>query len=130
MTSEQNKAPPSKAPKITPAYKVVLSGLSENSFGCGTFKKTVWHGLVIEDFKVGRLQRKAGEFLCSPKSRPFDNGFPSHNLERAPEINCASCKALLAGRAVEIVPYADVPWKKGNIERPDSAAIAKATGAA
>jgi len=86
--------------KISAAYKVVLSGLSEHSFGCGTFKRTVWHALVLEDYGDGRFKRKRSDFLCSPKSRPFDTGFKS-GKDINPKINCKSCQRILEKRAFE-----------------------------
>lgn len=84
--------------KYTPAYKVVLSGLSENSFGCGTFKRTVWHAQLTEDYSRGRLQRKAGDFLCAKLTRStFDVETANEgHLSRGAKVNCKSCLAIIA----------------------------------
>lgn len=89
--------------KIAPAHKVVLSGLSENSWGAGTYKRTVWHALVMEDFDGGRMKRKKKDFLCTPKSRPFDTGFPHQSSQTVPKVNCKSCAAILARVQHEII---------------------------
>lgn len=52
--------------KFSMDIKERLSGLSANSSGNGTVKNTVLHVVLKEDYKEGRLQRKAGDFLCSP----------------------------------------------------------------
>lgn len=48
----------------TSGYESVLSGLSEKSWGDGSFKKTVQHILLLEDLSDGRLKRSANDFLC------------------------------------------------------------------
>lgn len=88
--------------KVRLAYKIVLSGLRKNSWGAGTYKRTVWHALVLEDYEDGRFKRKRSDFLCSPKSRPFDTGFPSiFTKENPPKVNCKSCLKILGNKAYE-----------------------------
>ena len=48
-----------------PAIKDVLSGLSAGSWGDGRNRATVQHIWLTEPLQVGRLQRKAGDFLCT-----------------------------------------------------------------
>ncbi|MEG0868414.1 MAG: hypothetical protein RSG77_15305, partial [Hafnia sp.] len=47
------------------SIKDVLSGLSENSMGNGTNKRTVFHLRVLEDVSWGRTTRKSGDLLCT-----------------------------------------------------------------
>lgn len=50
--------------------KVVLSGLSESSMGNGCKRNSQFHMITLEDYKDGRYERKAGQFLCTqPKGR-------------------------------------------------------------
>lgn len=53
--------------KYTPIIRLVMSGLTENSIGDGTYKNTVTHLRVEEDLTHGRFHRKAGECLCKCK---------------------------------------------------------------
>ena len=56
--------------KFTTSIKVVLSGLSANSWGDGSKKNSQMHLFFLEDYSNGRLSRKRGEYLCSqPKNR-------------------------------------------------------------
>ena len=48
-----------------------LSGLSANSFGDGHKKNTVYHLILNEAFKEGRVERKPGEFLCSQSNSKY-----------------------------------------------------------
>lgn len=74
----------------TIAYAVVLSGLTEQSNGCGHYKKSVHHIRVLEDYKKGRLVRKAGEYLCR-KGRPK---FDTQNLGTDREVSCPRCRKM------------------------------------
>jgi hypothetical protein len=84
--------------QYTPAYKMVLSGLSEHSFGCGTFKRTVWHAQLIVDYHNGRLYRNAGDFLCKKLTRStFDvHTATEQNLELGAKVNCKQCLEVIA----------------------------------
>jgi hypothetical protein len=88
--------------KFHPSYKMVLSGLSENSFGCGTHKKTVWHARLTEDYKNGRMERKKGDFLCAKLTRStFDvKDADEWQMGQGVEVNCKACvKALAQAKA-------------------------------
>lgn len=50
--------------KYTPIIRLVMSGLTENSIGDGTYKNTVTHLRVEEDLTDGKFHREAGECLC------------------------------------------------------------------
>lgn len=92
--------------KVRLAYKIVLSGLSENSWGAGTFKRTVWHAMVLEYYSAGRFKRNKSDFLCTPKARPFDTGFPSRGREEnPPKVNCKTCVKILEKHAHEFNNY-------------------------
>lgn len=79
------------------AFKPVLSGLSENSFGNGHNKSTVQHIQVLEDIKFGKLSRQKGQFLCSTNSGKqwLDN--PESLLTDGegnsfmPKVSCKQC---------------------------------------
>lgn len=81
-----------------PAYKVVLSGLSEHSWGCGSYKKTVWHARLIDDYTSGRMERKKGDLLCAPLTRAtFDvENASKEQLERGVKVNCKKCCEILS----------------------------------
>lgn len=74
--------------------KIVLSGLSINSNGCGSKKNTVFHVFVKNDFQYGRFKRSADSFLCSPN----DNGKWTtlndyeHNEQL---ITCKKCLSIM-----------------------------------
>ncbi len=72
-----------------PAIKVVLSGLAENSWGDGTSKRTVAHVMLKEDLNNGRLVRKGGDLLCTPRSGSNGKLWP----DSAPgeEVTCKKC---------------------------------------
>lgn len=81
-------------------HKSVLSGLSERSLGNGRNKASVEHILLKEDLNAGRLQRKAGSFLCTTASG--SNGqrygtpessliYDEHGPAYPPKITCTSC---------------------------------------
>lgn len=83
--------------EYVPAYKMVLSGLSENSFGCGTFKRTVWHAQLKENYSQGRLTRTKGDFLCAKLTRStFDVCTADERyLARGVKVNCKQCLKIL-----------------------------------
>ena len=51
------------------AIKDVLSGLQDGSWGDGCNKATVFHVMLAEDLRDGRLVRKAGDLLCTSGAR-------------------------------------------------------------
>lgn len=84
--------------------KDVLSGLTAHSNGDSAKKNTVYHLILDEDFKSGRLKRKKGEFLCSqPKSVSNWAGVRHEQTwhidgdgnNYVPAINCKSCLKIL-----------------------------------
>lgn len=83
--------------EFKPAYKMVLSGLSENSFGCGTFKRTVWHAQLQTDFRSGRMTRTKGDMLCTKLTRStFDvHTADAQDLQRGVKVNCKRCCEIL-----------------------------------
>ena len=54
------------------AEKLVVSGLSERSWGDGRSRSTVEHVLLLEDFQAGRLKRSRGSFLCNATAGKFN----------------------------------------------------------
>lgn len=74
-----------------PGHRVVLSGLSANSWGDGTNSRTVYHVMLKQDLTAGRLERKAGQFLCSAHV----DAFGSSDEMRKHEIARVTCKACL-----------------------------------
>jgi hypothetical protein len=85
--------------------KDVLSGLTETSLGDGRNRKTVKHVLLLEPLQVGRLKRKARDFLCSISAarngkrwsgQTIDRAVDGDGNEYAPAITCKSCLQLAA----------------------------------
>lgn len=75
------------------SVKVVLSGLSDKSWGDGEQKNTVTHLIVAEDFSAGRLTRKKDSFLCTT------GGFGS------PKESKKEYSVKVAGFTVDTVPH-------------------------
>lgn len=85
--------------------KVVLSGLSEGSFGDGAYRNTVYHILCLEELACGRLKRRSGDFLCTAASRT-NGAFVSSRLRHkitdgegqlyTPRVTCKACLRLAA----------------------------------
>ncbi len=77
-------------------FKAVLSGLTEKSSGNGINRATVMHVELTEDFKQGRLDRKAGDFLCS-KDKGMEyvdseaTAFDGEGKAYQPKITCKAC---------------------------------------
>lgn len=80
--------------------KAVLTGLTERSMGNGVYANTVYHVLVQSPFRLGRLKRDAGEFLCTPHGG--SNGVFSDlvapeyfqdadGVKYKPKITCKAC---------------------------------------
>lgn len=79
--------------KIKPAYKIVLSGLLENSWGDGSRRNTVWHAQALEDISAGRFRRKAGQLLCSKDAGSYGLAHPLEG--QTVKIDCKACVARL-----------------------------------
>lgn len=84
--------------------KDVLSGLSATSSGSGRNKATVQHVLLLEDLQAGRVERKAGQFLCDSPSAPQAKQWAAKRMEPCqdehgspyvPEVTCKRCLALV-----------------------------------
>lgn len=82
--------------------KQVISGLTENSNGNGSNKRTVMHIVLDEDFKKGRLKRHKDDYLCSDK-KTSNWSAPNSSLTRDSFKEAVTCKACLsiANRLVE-----------------------------
>jgi len=76
--------------KWTTAIKEVLSGLSAKSNGTGRNKATVEHILLLENMKVGRLKRGAGDFLCSNSRAIWGAGY----TDMTSMVTCKACLAI------------------------------------
>ncbi|SHE65743.1 hypothetical protein SAMN05444392_102254 [Seinonella peptonophila] len=61
-----------------PDIKMVMSGLSENSMGNGMNRRSVYHVLLLDDLKDGRLKRSSPSFLCTSKNG--SNGNKNWNI--------------------------------------------------
>lgn len=84
-----------------------LNGLSERSQGNGTVRNTVMHVVVDADLSAGRLQRKAGDLLCKPRSKLGKRktlGITGTGYYRDDvletwwhdvDVSCEQCKAIL-----------------------------------
>lgn len=81
--------------------KDVLSGLSETSWGDGRSKATVEHVYLLEDLEVGRLKRRAGDFLCTTASgtngkrwsSTVAQGLDGDGTPFQPKVTCKACLA-------------------------------------
>jgi hypothetical protein len=90
--------------KWLPGHRIVLSGLSANSWGDGSRRNTVYHVVLQEPLHVGRLKRSTGDLLCSTNRGRFDLGGPAQKTsltEELPDYNEAyqyrvTCKTCLA----------------------------------
>lgn len=72
-------------------HKVVMSGLSQNSWGCGTNRRTVMHVRVLEAFKDGRLKRDVGDFLCG-KDDSVNQGYTeTSENDKFVKVTCSQC---------------------------------------
>jgi hypothetical protein len=79
-----------------PGHRVVLSGLSAQSWGNGQNRATVIHVMLTEDFESGRLKRKAGQFLCSTHI----DAYGSDQGMREADGSKVTCKVCLAKAAI------------------------------
>lgn len=84
------------------AIKRTLSGVSQSSWGDGRYRSTVLHILLQAPLQHGRLQRRAGDLLCS--CSPTRNGRTGASVEAhhdgegnayTPAVTCATCLAVL-----------------------------------
>ena len=73
--------------------KQVLSGLSENSAGNGTNRRSVNHIYLKEELTYGRLKREANSFLCSQVKSKWGGNWSGtlgdHGIET--KVTCQSC---------------------------------------
>lgn len=72
--------------------KVVMSGLSANSWGSGTNRRSVNHIRLNEDLVAGRIKRKAGDFLCGAdhgKNEGYTD--PEDYLTSDRKVSCKAC---------------------------------------
>lgn len=77
---------------FTVNIKPVKSGYSENSSGNACNNATVYHIVLSEDIKEGRLVRKTNEYLCSqPIWIPYSENEPYTDRETMPVITCKQC---------------------------------------
>lgn len=86
--------------EFTPVYRVVMSGLTENSMGNGVYKNTVTHLRVEENLTDGkRFNRSSGELLCkaerSGKKKFWDEEDISACLDGEEYYNKITCKSCL-----------------------------------
>lgn len=83
-----------------------LSGLSCNSSGNGYKSNTVKHMIIDEDFKIGRLSRKAGDFLCYQSKSKFGANWSGTKEQKMlvndgindpymPKVTCKSCLKII-----------------------------------
>lgn len=72
--------------------KPVKSGYSENSSGNACNNSTVYHIVLSEDIKLGRLVRKNNEYLCSQPTWDSYSEIDTHvDIEKMPIITCKQC---------------------------------------
>lgn len=80
--------------KHSTRIKIVLSGLSANSNGCGSKKNTVFHLFVKEAFQDGRVKREADTYLCSPNdSGKFSTLDDYEHNDKI--ITCKKCLSIM-----------------------------------
>ena len=92
--------------KVTPIYRVVMSGLTENSMGNGVYKNTVTHLRVEEDLTDGkRFNRSAGEILCKSKRNGKKSLWDEESIsvcldgeEYKNKVTCKSCLKILKNK--------------------------------
>lgn len=84
--------------KFVVDIKPVGSGLTENSWGDGSNRATVYHIILKEELKNGRIKRDINDFLCSqPKGKHFYSE-PNRRLDDDTQ-NIVTCKQCL--KAIE-----------------------------
>ena len=76
--------------------KEVLSGLQQNSNGCGINRKSVTHLYLKADLVDGRLVRPAGSFLCSPVKARYGGDWTGTlgeglTMPYTPIVSCKQC---------------------------------------
>jgi|GEM_PF-3522990 len=78
--------------KFVVDIKPVLSGLSENSWGNGCNRATVYHVRPREDISQGKLKRKNGDYLCSQQSgRAYYSTCDVNISELQDIVTCKQC---------------------------------------
>ncbi|WP_318515669.1 hypothetical protein [Photobacterium leiognathi] len=75
--------------------KVRMSGLSENSWGDGQSRSTVYHIRVMEQFTEGRLKRNIGDFLCGKDHSKHQGYTDGYDLDHD-KVSCAACLKIAA----------------------------------
>jgi len=81
--------------KWTPGHKDVLSGLSEGSTGTGLNARSVTHVLLQEPLQLGRIQRQAGDFLCTSAVGTNGKRWSSQVAAAAHvQVSCRTCLKL------------------------------------
>lgn len=83
--------------KFVVDIKPVGSGLTENSWGDGSNRATVYHVILKEELKNGRIKRDINDFLCSqPKGRHFYSE-PNRRLDDDTQnvITCKQCLKMI-----------------------------------
>jgi len=82
--------------------KDTLSGLSENSWGDGRNRATVEHIYLFDALEIGKLKRKAGDFLCTSASNSngkrwsgivAEHHVDSDGNQYQPKVTCKACLA-------------------------------------
>ena len=81
--------------KWTPGHKDVLSGLSEGSSGTGLNARSVTHVLLQEALQLGRIRRKAGDFLCTSASATNGKQWSAQVAAASHvQVTCRACLRL------------------------------------
>lgn len=72
--------------------KPVLSGLTENSWGNGCNRATVYHIRLKENINQGRLKREDGDYLCSQQTgNAYYNTWNADINELQNIVTCKQC---------------------------------------
>ncbi|MGF6996734.1 hypothetical protein [Paraburkholderia sp. GAS32] len=84
----------------TSGLKTVLSGLSQNSMGTGTNRRSVAHILLLEPLDAGTLHRPANSFLCTAESGTNGKQWTAqlHTLSvgsKGPYVSQITCRQCL-----------------------------------
>ena len=79
-----------------PEIKPVLSGLTENSMGNGTNRRTVVHVVLKEAVHDGRLHRELGQPLCSKDLGSFEDLTYWHKEVVIMKVTCKTCLKIAA----------------------------------
>ena len=81
--------------KWTPGHKDVLSGLSDGSTGTGLNVRSVTHVLLQQPLQLARIQRQAGDFLCTSASGTNGKQWSAQVAAAAHvQVSCRACLKL------------------------------------